>query len=146
MLKRKCLSTKANNIVIHEVDKGVKNMDIALKFGITPKSLSTNIKNREKLQNYDSSNSCSKHLRTCVEEDVDEVSTGVTIPKHPSDIFLHPSGLLSLVNTGFPNPEYPNDPYLEGPSLSAFIFPFLLFISRQQNFTSRPQTNIMRWT
>ncbi|GFV84184.1 tigger transposable element-derived protein 4 [Trichonephila clavipes] len=31
----------------------------------------TIIKNRDKLQNYDSSNSCSKHLRTCVYEDVD---------------------------------------------------------------------------
>ncbi|GFT20760.1 tigger transposable element-derived protein 6 [Nephila pilipes] len=29
------------------------------------------MKNRDKLQNYDSSNSCSKRLRTCVYEDVD---------------------------------------------------------------------------
>ncbi|GFT27634.1 tigger transposable element-derived protein 4 [Nephila pilipes] len=55
-----------------EVDKGVKKKDIALKFDITPNSLSTIIKNRDKLQNYDSSNSCSKRLRTCVYEDVDE--------------------------------------------------------------------------
>ncbi|GFS54188.1 tigger transposable element-derived protein 4 [Nephila pilipes] len=54
-----------------EVDKGVKKMDIALKFDIPPNSLSTIIKNRGKLQNYDSSNSCSKRLRTCVYEDVD---------------------------------------------------------------------------
>ncbi|GFT52881.1 HTH psq-type domain-containing protein [Trichonephila clavipes] len=55
-----------------EVVKGVKGKNTALKFGIPPNSLSTTIKNRDKLQNYDSSNSCSKRLRTCVYEDVDE--------------------------------------------------------------------------
>ncbi|GFT66748.1 tigger transposable element-derived protein 4 [Nephila pilipes] len=55
-----------------EVDKGVKKKDIALKFDIPPNSLSTIIKNRDKLQNYDSSNSCSKHFRTCGYEDVEE--------------------------------------------------------------------------
>ncbi|PRD21430.1 UNVERIFIED_CONTAM: hypothetical protein NCL1_51734 [Trichonephila clavipes] len=34
--------------------------DFAIKFGIPPNSLSAVIKNRDKLQNYDSSNSCSK--------------------------------------------------------------------------------------
>ncbi|GFS79164.1 tigger transposable element-derived protein 4 [Nephila pilipes] len=54
------------------MDKGVKKKDIALKFDIPPNSLSTIIKNRDKLQNYDSSNSHSKRLKTCVYEDVDE--------------------------------------------------------------------------
>ncbi|GFV68561.1 tigger transposable element-derived protein 4 [Trichonephila clavipes] len=38
----------------------------------SPLSLSTIIRNRDKLQNYDSSNSCSKRRRTCVYEDFDE--------------------------------------------------------------------------
>ncbi|GFT55754.1 tigger transposable element-derived protein 4 [Nephila pilipes] len=56
----------------NEVNKGVMKKDIALKFDISPNSLSAIIKNLDKLQNYDSSNSCSKRLRTCVYEDVDE--------------------------------------------------------------------------
>ncbi|GFT69121.1 tigger transposable element-derived protein 4 [Trichonephila clavipes] len=48
-------------------------VDIALKFCIPPNSFSTIIKKkRYKLQNYDSANSCSKRLRTCVYEDVYE--------------------------------------------------------------------------
>ncbi|GBM31694.1 Tigger transposable element-derived protein 6 [Araneus ventricosus] len=50
----------------------MKKKDIALKFGIPPNSLSTIIKNCDKIQNHDSSNSCSKRLKTCVYEDVDE--------------------------------------------------------------------------
>ncbi|GBL81979.1 Tigger transposable element-derived protein 4 [Araneus ventricosus] len=72
MSKRKCLSIKEKILILHEVDKGVKKKRIALKFGIPPNSLSTIIKNRDKIQNYDSSNSCSKRLKTCVYEDVDE--------------------------------------------------------------------------
>ncbi|GBL78319.1 Tigger transposable element-derived protein 4 [Araneus ventricosus] len=72
MSKQKCLSIKEKNLILHEVDKGVKKKDIALKFGIPPNSLSTIIKNRDKIQNYDSSNSCSKSLKTCVYEDVGE--------------------------------------------------------------------------
>ncbi|GFV04828.1 hypothetical protein TNCV_5047921 [Trichonephila clavipes] len=56
------------------MEKGVSIKDIALKFDIPLNSLSTIIKkNRDMLQNDDSSNSCSKCLRTCVYEDVDEV-------------------------------------------------------------------------
>ncbi|GBN57303.1 Tigger transposable element-derived protein 4 [Araneus ventricosus] len=72
MSKRKCLSSKEKNLILHEADKGVKKKEIALKFGIPPNSLSSIIKNRDKIQNYDSSNSCSKRLKTCVYEDVDE--------------------------------------------------------------------------
>ncbi|GBO11469.1 Tigger transposable element-derived protein 6 [Araneus ventricosus] len=50
----------------------MKKKDTALKFGIPPNSLSTIIKNRDKIQNYDSTNSCSKRLKTCAYEDVDE--------------------------------------------------------------------------
>ncbi|GFW96463.1 tigger transposable element-derived protein 4 [Trichonephila clavipes] len=53
------------------VDKGVKKEDMALKFVIPPNSLSTIIRNRDKLQNYDSLNSCSKR-RTYAYEDFDE--------------------------------------------------------------------------
>ncbi|GFW00172.1 tigger transposable element-derived protein 4 [Trichonephila clavipes] len=45
---------------------------MALKFGIPPNSLSTIIRNRDKLHNYESSNSCSKRRRTCVYEYADE--------------------------------------------------------------------------
>ncbi|GFW11825.1 tigger transposable element-derived protein 4 [Trichonephila clavipes] len=38
----------------------------------SPLSLSTIIRNRDKLRNYDSLNSCSKRRRTCVHEDFDE--------------------------------------------------------------------------
>ncbi|GFT47815.1 tigger transposable element-derived protein 4 [Trichonephila clavipes] len=46
--------------------------DMALTFGFPPNSLSTIIRNRDKLRNYDSLNSCSKRRRTCVHEDFDE--------------------------------------------------------------------------
>ncbi|GFT61866.1 tigger transposable element-derived protein 4 [Trichonephila clavipes] len=45
---------------------------MALTFGFPPNSLSTIIRNRDKLRNYDSFNSCSKRRRTCVHEDFDE--------------------------------------------------------------------------
>ncbi|GFY29170.1 tigger transposable element-derived protein 4 [Trichonephila clavipes] len=45
---------------------------MALSFGFPPNSLSTIIRNRDKLRNYDSLNSCSKRRRTCVHEDFDE--------------------------------------------------------------------------
>ncbi|GFS68814.1 tigger transposable element-derived protein 4 [Trichonephila clavipes] len=45
---------------------------MALKFGFPPSNLSTIIRNRDKLRNYDSLNSCSKRRRTCVPEDFDE--------------------------------------------------------------------------
>ncbi|GFW88375.1 tigger transposable element-derived protein 4 [Trichonephila clavipes] len=45
--------------------------DMALTFGFPPNNLSTIIRNRDKLRNYDSLNSCSKR-RTCVYEDFDE--------------------------------------------------------------------------
>ncbi|GFT69265.1 tigger transposable element-derived protein 4 [Trichonephila clavipes] len=72
MPKRKCFSIKQRNLSLHEVDKGIKKKDIVLKFGIPPHSLPAIIKNRDKLQKYDSSNSCSKRLGTCVYDDVDE--------------------------------------------------------------------------
>ncbi|GBM25690.1 Tigger transposable element-derived protein 4 [Araneus ventricosus] len=72
MSKRKCLSIKEKNLILHEVDKGVKKKDIALKFGILLNSLSTIIKNSDKMQNFDSLNSCSKRLKTCVYKDVDK--------------------------------------------------------------------------
>ncbi|GFW26196.1 tigger transposable element-derived protein 6 [Trichonephila clavipes] len=62
MSKLRCLSIKPKNLILQEVDKGVKKKDIALKFRIPPNSLSTIIKYRDKLQNCDSSNTCSKHL------------------------------------------------------------------------------------
>ncbi|GFS92845.1 transposable element Tcb2 transposase [Trichonephila clavipes] len=71
MSKHKRLSIKQNNLILQEVDKGVKKKDIALKFGIPPNSLSNITKNRDNLQNYDSLNSCLKRWRTCVYEDVD---------------------------------------------------------------------------
>ncbi|GFW90782.1 tigger transposable element-derived protein 4 [Trichonephila clavipes] len=72
MSKRRCLcvSIKEKKI-LQEVDKGVKKNDFAVKFSIPPNSLSTVIRNRDKLQNYDSSNSSSKSLRSRVYEDVD---------------------------------------------------------------------------
>ncbi|GBL73537.1 Tigger transposable element-derived protein 4 [Araneus ventricosus] len=72
MSKRKCLSIKERKLILHEVDKGVKKKDIVLKFGIPPNSLSTIIKNRDNVQNYDSSNFSSKRLKTCVYENVDD--------------------------------------------------------------------------
>ncbi|GBO35484.1 Tigger transposable element-derived protein 4, partial [Araneus ventricosus] len=71
-VKAKVLEQQRKNLILHEVDKGVKKKDIALKFGFLPNSLSTIIKNSDKMQNFDSSNSCSKHLKTCVCEDVDK--------------------------------------------------------------------------
>ncbi|GFU70904.1 tigger transposable element-derived protein 4 [Trichonephila clavipes] len=72
MSKRKFLSIKQKNLNLQEVDKGIKKKDIDLKFGIPPNRKSTVLKNRDKLQNYNSSKSCSTHLRTWVHEDVDE--------------------------------------------------------------------------
>jgi len=70
MSKRKCLSIKEKKLILDELDKGVKKKHIALKFGIPPNSLSTIIKNRDKIGNCESTNS--KRLKTCVYEDVDE--------------------------------------------------------------------------
>ncbi|GFX30543.1 tigger transposable element-derived protein 4 [Trichonephila clavipes] len=72
MSKRKCLSIKEKNLILQEVDKGVKKNNIVLKFGIPPNSLSTIIKNRDNLRNSSSTNSSSKGLRKCAYEDVDE--------------------------------------------------------------------------
>ncbi|GFT25228.1 hypothetical protein TNCV_181011 [Trichonephila clavipes] len=54
MSKCKSLSIKEINLIPQKVDKDVKKKDIALKFGIPPSSLSTIIKNQDKLQTYDS--------------------------------------------------------------------------------------------
>ncbi|GFY05006.1 uncharacterized protein TNCV_561381 [Trichonephila clavipes] len=61
-----------SDYVRQEVDKGFKKKNIALEFEIPPNNLTTIIKNRDKLHSYDSSNSCSKRLRTCACKDVDE--------------------------------------------------------------------------
>ncbi|GBM16256.1 hypothetical protein AVEN_195369-1 [Araneus ventricosus] len=79
MSKRKCLSIKEKHLILHEVDKGMKKKDIAIKFGIPPNSLSTIKKSHDKIQNYDPSNSCSKRLKACVYEDVDEAVVKWTV-------------------------------------------------------------------
>ncbi|GBM76084.1 Tigger transposable element-derived protein 6 [Araneus ventricosus] len=72
MSKRKCFSIKEKK-KFHEVDKGVKKKGYCLKIWYSFEQLiKTIIKNRDNIQNYDSSNSCSKRLKTCVYEDVDE--------------------------------------------------------------------------
>ncbi|GBM16222.1 hypothetical protein AVEN_126473-1 [Araneus ventricosus] len=71
-VKAKVLEHQEKNLILHEVNKGVKKKDITLKFGIPPNRLSTIKKNRDKIQNYDPSNSCSERLKACVREDVDE--------------------------------------------------------------------------
>ncbi|GBO09850.1 hypothetical protein AVEN_188326-1 [Araneus ventricosus] len=74
MPKRKCLSIKEKNLILHEVDKGVKKKGYCFKIWYSSKQLiNHNKKNRDKIQNYDSSNFCSKRLKACVYEDVDEV-------------------------------------------------------------------------
>ncbi|GBM51134.1 hypothetical protein AVEN_244179-1 [Araneus ventricosus] len=50
----------------------MEKKDIALKCVIPLNTLSTIIKNCDKIQNYDSSNSCSRRLKICAYEDVDE--------------------------------------------------------------------------
>nr|XP_042907454.1 tigger transposable element-derived protein 4-like [Parasteatoda tepidariorum] len=72
MSKRKCLTIKEKNLILQEVDRGVKKKDIASKFGIPSSSLSTIIRNRDKIENNDLPNPCSKRLKTCVYEDVNE--------------------------------------------------------------------------
>ncbi|GBL80654.1 Tigger transposable element-derived protein 6 [Araneus ventricosus] len=72
MSKRKCFSIKENKI-LHAVDKGAKEKGYSLKIWYSSEQLiKTIIKNRDNIQNYDLSNSCSKRLKTCVYEDVDE--------------------------------------------------------------------------
>ncbi|GFW79520.1 HTH CENPB-type domain-containing protein [Trichonephila clavipes] len=58
--------------ILQEVDKEVKKKDTALKCGIPLNSLSTIIRNRDLSYKIDLLNSCSKRLRTCVPEDVEE--------------------------------------------------------------------------
>ncbi|GBN12468.1 hypothetical protein AVEN_66494-1 [Araneus ventricosus] len=64
MSKRKCLSIKEKNLILHEVDKGVKKKDIAVKFGIPPNSLSTIIVDSVKNKNNTAMN--------CDEDEDDE--------------------------------------------------------------------------
>ncbi|GBL96558.1 hypothetical protein AVEN_67946-1 [Araneus ventricosus] len=88
-VKAKVLEHQRKNLILHEVDKGVKKMDIALKFGIPPNSLSTIIKNRDEIQNYDSSKSCSKRLKACVYEDVDEAVLEVDSVKNKNNTAMN---------------------------------------------------------
>ncbi|GBM32699.1 hypothetical protein AVEN_223477-1 [Araneus ventricosus] len=72
MPKRKCFSSKEKKI-LHEVEKGVKKKGYCFKIWNSSEQLiKTIIKNLDNIQNYDSSNACSKRLKTCVYEDVDE--------------------------------------------------------------------------
>ncbi|GFW61181.1 hypothetical protein TNCV_434051 [Trichonephila clavipes] len=68
MPKGDCLNIKEKSSLPQEVDNCDKKKAIALKFYIPSNSLSTIIKSRDKLQNCDSSNSSSKHLRKCANE------------------------------------------------------------------------------
>ncbi|GBN59142.1 Tigger transposable element-derived protein 4 [Araneus ventricosus] len=62
------------NFKVEEITEEPKNLGLKPTLVIPMRhSLPTIIKNRDKIQNYDSSNSCPKHLNTCVFEDVDEV-------------------------------------------------------------------------
>ncbi|GFT76636.1 uncharacterized protein TNCV_3646451 [Trichonephila clavipes] len=54
------------------------------------------------------------------------------LPRCPSDLFLLPRGLLSLVNTGFTNPGNPSDPSLFS-ALFLAISISLFFFSRQDH-------------
>lgn len=73
--KLKCLSLQEKVELIKEVDKGVfKKKDIAAKFGIPANTLSTILKNREKLQDAISQHGSLKNrkrVKTCVYDDVD---------------------------------------------------------------------------
>ncbi|GFW01256.1 tigger transposable element-derived protein 4 [Trichonephila clavipes] len=97
MLKRKCLSIKQEKLILQEVDKCVMKKDIALKFGILPNRLSTVIKNRDTLQNYDSSNSCPKHIRPCVYENVDEAVSKWIHTKRDKNVSI---SLLFVIEKG----------------------------------------------
>ncbi|GBM92940.1 hypothetical protein AVEN_209808-1 [Araneus ventricosus] len=63
-VKAKVLEQQRKNLILHEVDKGVKKKDIAVKFGIPPNSLSTIIVDSVKNKNNTAMN--------CDEDEDDE--------------------------------------------------------------------------
>lgn len=74
--KLKCLSVQEKRKLIAEVDKGEKKKkDIAVEYDIPPNTLSTILKNREKiLQNANETDTGGrrKRLKSCVYDDVDK--------------------------------------------------------------------------
>lgn len=71
MSKRNCISFADKVKVLEEVDRGVKKVDIATKYGIAPSTITLIIKNRAKISNIDVLSS-RKRVRTCSYEDVNE--------------------------------------------------------------------------
>jgi len=72
-LKRKSLSVDEKIEAILAVDKGEKKSAIALRLGIPPNTLSTWIKNRDKIfSTYDITNPCRKRQRLSAYADVEE--------------------------------------------------------------------------
>ncbi|GBN23632.1 hypothetical protein AVEN_179996-1 [Araneus ventricosus] len=71
MSKRKCLSIKEKKFFMRWIKEEGKGYCFKIWYS-SEQLIKTIIKIRNNIQNYDSSNSCSKCLKTCVYEDVDE--------------------------------------------------------------------------
>lgn len=73
MSQRKCLSFADKVKVLEEVDKGIKKVDIALKFGVAPSTVSLIIKHRNKInQKIGEVSNGQKRVRVCSYGDVNE--------------------------------------------------------------------------
>lgn len=73
MSKRKSLSISDKLTIIGEVDTGVKNIDIATKYSISPSSVSTIVKKRDLILKLPSAvPKDRKRIRLCVYDDIDK--------------------------------------------------------------------------
>lgn len=86
MAKRKCLSIEKKCLIISEINKrNKKKKDIAEEFGISPTTLSTILKNKDKIEEASSSNVRCKFqkARLCEYPDVDEAMIKwTTVARH----------------------------------------------------------------
>ncbi|KAK9721222.1 CENP-B N-terminal DNA-binding domain [Popillia japonica] len=73
-VKRKQLNIADKIAIIGEVDSGAKKADVCRKYNLPPSSLSTLLKNKEKLiQSFPYNSKERKRLKTTTFEDLDEV-------------------------------------------------------------------------
>lgn len=73
MGKRKVLSVEEKIEILRQLENGVKNVEICRKYDLSSSTVSTLLKNKEKLQKaHNEQKSDCKRLKKCVKEEVDE--------------------------------------------------------------------------
>lgn len=71
--KRKCLAVNDKVEIIKDIERGVKNVDVCKKYGISSSSVSTLVKNKDKIfSSFEENVIHAKKIRTCHLTDVDD--------------------------------------------------------------------------